>query len=461
MRVRVKATGEVITIDADEFDEELHERCETPKGGSGLERTVGEMDAADLMKGIGDAVVTGFKGVLADLGAGVPDRSRLAGLPDPGSADRKPALEGARLNRADIVRYRTIPQWEKDIGRSAETDHWIKRWVVSEVTGDIAGMREAMDHDVALTDAEKRDYGRALSVGTATAGGNLVPTILSSMLIEKARKMQVIGPRASEVVDDSIEILELPVEGTLMTASQVAENAQATEADPSVNQVTLTKQNIIAATRSSRQLLAASPFALTNILSRQGSKAIALQADAQDMQNGNGTPPNQTEAIGQNAKAAQDAAVGAFAYTDMTNLFYALAAEYRLGAVWIANNALIKILADELDTNGKPIFVGADERPLAIDGGQGGAPGVGFILGRPILEQPDVPAGELFLVNLEDAYGILTDTGILAESSTTGGGSASTVDAFLSHQILWKFVQRRDGAVTNADAFVWSGGITA
>ena len=73
-----------------------------------------------------------------------------------------------------------------------------------------------------------------------------------------------------------------------------------------------------------------------------------------------------------------------------------------------------------------------------------------MIYGRPVLEVP-ATAGVLILGDL-NYYGVLESGSIRAEFSRD--------TAFLTDEVVWKWVQRRDGAVLLDDAFRKLGGIT-
>jgi len=115
----------------------------------------------------------------------------------------------------------------------------------------------------------------------------------------------------------------------------------------------------------------------------------------------------------------------------------------------MAGNLTIKEIAQIEDLNGRPIFTPGMNEAGVISGGQG-APGVGTIFGRPVLEVP-ASAGVMFLGDL-NYYGVLEHGQIRAEFSRD--------EAFLTDELTWKWVQRRDGAVLQAEAFKKFGGIT-
>ena len=370
-------------------------------------------------------------------GLGKVDRSNVAVKAD-GDDDQK---SPSRFTVAPAFErmYRSLPEWEREI-RSPEIDHHISDWALGLMHNNHARMARA--HDAIAQITGQRD----LNTSDDSA---LIPAPLADVIVTRMQKEAVIGPRSRRFTSESTT-LAVPTETTFQTAEMVLEAGAATPTDRSTGTVTLTKVKTVVSTRSSVEFIEDNAFNAVSFLSEGAAKAIALQNDAQDMTLGDGSADDQTDALENNGSITEvDASVGTLAYADMVTLWYSLLSQYRRGAVWMAGNLTIKEIAQIEDLNGRPIFTPGMNEAGVISGGQG-APGVGTIFGRPVLEVP-ASAGVMFLGDL-NYYGVLEHGQIRAEFSRD--------EAFLTDELTWKWVQRRDGAVLQAEAFKKFGGIT-
>jgi HK97 family phage major capsid protein len=378
---------------------------------------------------------------LKAAGVGEVDRSKVAVRSEEENDDStRNAGSASRTTPAFEELYRTLPEWEQRI-RTPEADHHIGQWAVGVMRNDHGLM--ARSHD-----AIHRAMGTTRDLNT-TSDSALVPSPLANIIVEKKRKIQVIGPRARTFVS-AATTLGIPTEATFAAAAGVAEAGTITPADPTYGTVTLTKKKSVVSTRSSVEFIEDNAFNAVSFLSEQAARTIAIRNDAQDFADGDGTGTNQTDAIENNTSITSvDATVGTMVYGDVQALWFALLSQYRSGAVWMGSNNIIKELSDIVDANSRPIFNAGEMPASGLSGGQG-APGVGMIFGRPLLEVPG-STGVLVLGDL-NYYGVLEHGSIRAEFSRD--------EAFLTDEHTWKWVQRRDGAVLQPEAFKKLGGIT-
>lgn len=469
MRVRVIATGETIEIREAEFYAGLHERIAAEAEGgadgavapaSGTPPRAGDLTADQLTAAIGQAAATAVTAALEAAGVGRVDRSRLAVVQ---GASRAQEGEEIRVRNGPVparfrAALRATPVWEgqyrslpADVAargnRTPQSDYMVARWLRALVDSDHATLRE-----IEAWDVEGQRLSRAaLAEGAATTGGNLVPSPLANEIVELLRLTEAIGPRSRRFTSMNQKI-EIPTQLTKVTAAGVLEAGTMADGSPTFGQVDLTKRKSFALVTSSYELLADSPFNIVQDITEQAAEAFGLYNDTQDIVSGNGTPPNQTSAILVDAGVSSvDAAVGALAYADVTALFFALLSRFRAGAVWLAPNNVIQFISNLLSTDGRPVFQAGTLAPAAMSGGQG-SPGLGTLLGLPILEVTGQTAGTLVIGNLR-YYGVLQEPSMRVEVSRDA--------AFTLDQILYKFVQRRDGAVLQGTAFKKSAGITS
>ncbi len=437
IKVKCKRTGDTIEIAEADFNENLHERIEARTSET---VTVSLDDLQVAMRAAADEAATA---ALAAAGVGTVDRSQVAipaseGAPNDGNA-RKPARSAGRTSSRFDQLYRGLPEWEREL-RTPDIDHAVQDWAIGIMRQDYARCLRAHDKIDELT-----GLARDLNLSD---DATLVPSPLHNVIIEKKRKLQVIGPRANSFTSEATT-LEVPTETGFAAAEGVDEGGDITPADPTWGSVTLTKVKSVVSTKSSVEFVEDNAFNAVSFLATGAARTLALRNDAQDMADGDGTGTNQTEALEEASITEVDAAAATFAYTDLTKLWFALLSQYRAGAVWLAGNGVIQVLGDMLDTNDRPIFQPGNDPVTPMSGGQG-APGTGTIFGRPVLEVP-ASAGVLIVGDL-NYYGVLEHPSIRAEFSRDV--------AFLTDELVWKWVQRRDGAVLQTEAFKKDGGIT-
>jgi len=187
-------------------------------------------------------------------------------------ADRDPAdpTIGREQRMADVVRERGLVE--------PGTEHLsLGKILRGKVTGD---WRDAPD--------EKR----AMAEGTTTAGGFLIPTLLSSELIDLARNStQVIAAGARTLPMDSAKV-DLPTWAGDPTVSWRAENQSISPSDGLVGKISLTAYTLAGLTLISRELIedTSSP-AIDAELRDVLSKRIALEWDAKALYgSGSGQP---------------------------------------------------------------------------------------------------------------------------------------------------------------------------
>jgi HK97 family phage major capsid protein len=128
---------------------------------------------------------------------------------------------------------------------------------------------------------------------------------------------------------------------------------------------------------------------------------------------------------------------------DLIALFYSLPVQYRRNAVWLMHNSIIKLV--------RQLKSVIDGRYIWTDG-LADAPAT--ILGRPVLEQNDIPIdlgtgtdeSEIWFGDL--SYYLLGDRQTMEVETTTQGAGT-----FEKHQVAIKLIERIDGQLGLTDAF--------
>ena len=132
---------------------------------------------------------------------------------------------------------------------------------------------------------------RALSEGTASAGGYFVPDQQARTFFDRLRAESVVlaaNPRIFEGVND---VLLIPKIGASVTAGMFAENAEITASDLTAEQVALTFRKAAALSRASNEVLADSNPAIREVLEYDLRRTLGALIDQQFL-SGNGTAPN-------------------------------------------------------------------------------------------------------------------------------------------------------------------------
>lgn len=288
---------------------------------------------------------------------------------------------------------------------------------------------------------------KAMSEGTSSAGGYLVPTEFRAVIVEKLLKQAVIRPEAT-VLPMSRESLDIPVEANTVTMYWAAESAALTESDPTFSHVLLQANKLTGLSKMSRELFADAEVNLIDYLSNLFAKRFAQEEDKQFMTgSGTGLP----KGIRQYSFSQTMAQAGAhLTADDLINLVYLLPVAYRKNAKFIMHNNIINVIRLLKDSYG---------RYLWVDGG-GISKAPATLLGYPVLEQNDIPtnlgggtnASEIYFGDV--SYYLIGDRQAMeVESTTVGAGT------FENNQVALKVIERIDGQLSLTDAFAQMTGV--
>ena len=209
-----------------------------------------------------------------------------------------------------------------------------------------------------LIPADVLGYGRRdLTVGSASAGGDLVATeLMSESFIDLLRKALVLQTAGATVMTGLQGMVALPRQSGGATVYHVAESGSITESQLTVDQVTMQPRTIGALTDYSRRLLLQSSIDIENLVRRDLAQQIAIEVENQAI-NGTGTgsyPLGFLNVTGINTES------GYSAFTDYVNAEAALSTDNALlgNLGYLMNSALrgtLKTTEKAAGTNG--IFV--------------------------------------------------------------------------------------------------------
>lgn len=227
---------------------------------------------------------------------------------------------------------------------------------------------------------ERRD----LTKGSATAGGNTVPTGFVSQLMEHLIETATVARISTVITTDSGENLEWPVTTAHSTGALIAEgNAITPESDPAFAKRTLGAYKYAALMQVSSELLTDTGVDLEGYLARQAGRAVgnALGADLA-VGNGSSKPSGvaQTSTMG---KTGANSVAGAFSADDLIDLYFSVISPYRdqPGAAWLMRDATLGLIRKLKDDQKQYLW----QPSLQL-----GQPDT--LLGKPVYTDPNIAA---------------------------------------------------------------------
>jgi len=154
--------------------------------------------------------------------------------------------------------------------------------------------REAAGFEIEASEAAAQKLGRAsrgitipqevlsrdLTVGTASAGGNLVATeLLGGSFIDILRNSSALDQAGATVLTGLTGNVAIPRQSGAATAYWVAESGSPTESNQTVDQVTMMPRTVAAYNDYSRRLLIQSSVDVENMIRRDLAAVLALKID--------------------------------------------------------------------------------------------------------------------------------------------------------------------------------------
>lgn len=142
-------------------------------------------------------------------------------------------------------------------------------WLRAVFCGDEYARRWCINHNV---------ESRALSEGTGTAGGVLVPDELNQAIIS-LRETYGVFRQEAEIMPMGRDVMEIPRDTGDLTATFTGENVGLTESDPTFNNVTLTAKKLGIMTRLSSELAEDAIIDIADYIARKMAWAFAFKED--------------------------------------------------------------------------------------------------------------------------------------------------------------------------------------
>lgn len=204
--------------------------------------------------------------------------------------------QAAVLERVGARKPEPITEASGDIGMS---DQEVREFRFLRALNYLANpndraAREAAAYEIEVSNAAQKRYGktingitvpndvlrRDLTVGVASAGGNLVGTnLLVGSFIELFRNRLALANAGVTVLNGLTDNIAIPRQTSAATAYWIGEGSAPTESQQAVDQVNMSPKGLAAFTDYSRRLLLQSSIDVENMIRDDFVRIMALEAD--------------------------------------------------------------------------------------------------------------------------------------------------------------------------------------
>ena len=207
------------------------------------------------------------------------------------------------------------------------------------------GMRNRMSYEVQ----------NALSIGTDSEGGYLVPDEYERKLIE-ALDDEVFFRGLATVIRTSSGDRKIPIVTSKGEAFWMDEGGAFTESDDAFGQTSIGAYKLGTLIKVSDELLNDSVFNIENYISKEFGRRIgAKEEEAFFIGDGVGKPTGLFHATA-GAQTGVTTATTNITFDDVMDLYYSLRAPYRNKASWLLNDSTVKAIRKLKDGNGNYIW---------------------------------------------------------------------------------------------------------
>lgn len=224
---------------------------------------------------------------------------------------------------------------------------------------------------------------RDLTKGSATAGGNTVPTSFYGMLWAHLIETATVAGISTVLNTDSGENIEVPVTTSHSSGALVTEGSAISESDPAFAKRTLGAYKYGALIQVSRELVDDTGVDLEGYLAMQAGRAVGNALGAH-LATGSGSSQPAGVVTGSSLGVTGSASVsGAFSADNLIDLHYSVIEPYRRSTKcgWLMRDATVGAARK---------LKGSDNNYLWQPGLQIGAPDM--LLGKPVYADPNIDA---------------------------------------------------------------------
>ncbi len=207
------------------------------------------------------------------------------------------------------------------------------------------GMRNKVSYEVQ----------NALSIGTDSEGGYLVPEEYERKLVE-ALGDEVFFRGLATVIRTASGDRKIPIVTSKGEAAWIDEGGQFPESDDSFGQTSIGAYKLATMIKVSDELLNDSVFSIEAYISKEFGRRIgAKEEEAFFIGDGSGKPTGLFHTTG-GADTGVTAASTSITFDDVMDLYYSLRAPYRNKATWLLNDSTVKAIRKLKDGNGNYIW---------------------------------------------------------------------------------------------------------
>lgn len=195
----------------------------------------------------------------------------------------------------------------------------------------------------------------ALSIGTDSEGGYLVPDEYEKKLVE-ALEDEVFFRSLATVIKTSSGDRKIPIVTSKGEAAWIDEGGQFPESDDSFGQTSIGAHKLATMIKVSDELLNDSVFNIEQYISKEFGRRIGTkEEEAFFIGDGTGKPIGIFNKTG-GADIGVTAATTSITFDDVMDLYYSLHAPYRNKATWLLNDSTVKAIRKLKDGNGNYIW---------------------------------------------------------------------------------------------------------
>ena len=200
------------------------------------------------------------------------------------------------------------------------------------------------------------DIQNALQVGEDTEGGYLVPDEFERTLIQGLEEQNIFR-QIARVIQTSSGDRKIPIVSSHGSAVWIDEGGPYIESDEEFGQVSLSAFKLGTMMKVTEELLNDSVFNLERYIAKEFARRIgAAEEEAFLTGNGSGKPTGIFAATGGATVGVTAASSTAITMDEVMDLFYSLKAPYRRNAVFVTNDATVKVIRKLKDGNGQYLW---------------------------------------------------------------------------------------------------------
>ena len=208
----------------------------------------------------------------------------------------------------------------------------------------------------AMRNKNSYEIRNALEVGTDSEGGYLVPDEFERMLLQGLEEQNIFR-QIARVIQTASGDRKIPIVSTHGTAVWIDEEGAYTESDEAFGQVTLSAYKLGTLMKVTEELLNDSVFNLESYIASEFARRIgAAEEESFLTGNGSGKPTGILTATGGATVGVTAASATAITMDEVMDLFYALKAPYRRNAVFVMNDATVKLIRKLKDGSGQYLW---------------------------------------------------------------------------------------------------------